>query len=140
MLTRRHSLARTAHWALNFSALCTAGLLLGGCVVEDAQRHPYRRVTVVETAPPPPVTYVAAPGPQGSISIQFAPPPPRREVVVVRPSPRHVWIAGYWGWQGGRHVWVNGRWELPPRNRTAWVQPRWDHRNGNYVFIEGFWR
>ena len=135
----RPALAQAARISLNLSVLCTAGLLLGGCVVEDAHRRPYRHVTVVETAPPP-VTYVEAPAPSASFSIQIAPPPPRREVVVVRPSPRHVWVEGYWAWRGGRHVWVNGRWELPPHNRTVWVQPRWEHRNGNYVFIEGFWR
>ena len=72
--------------------------------------------------------------------VQVGPPRAIVERRVVRPSSRHIWIAGYHRWDGHAYVWEPGRWELPPRNRTAWVQPRWDHRNGNYVFIEGFWR
>src|SRR6185369_3995170 len=44
--------------------------------------------------------------------LRIAPPAPRVEVRVARPSPRHVWINGYWGWEGGRHVWFPGRWDL----------------------------
>jgi len=137
------SRTRATRLAANVSALCTVAILLSGCVVEETHRRPVRRVTVVETAPPPPTpAYVEAPAPavSGTISIQVAPPPLRREVVVVRPSPRHVWVPGYWGWRGGRHVWIDGRWMLPPRGRAVWVAPRWEHRHGNYVFIEGFWR
>ena len=49
--------------------------------------------------------------------VRDAPPPPRAEVMLVRPSPRHVWIAGYWHWQGNRYGWVRGHWMLPPRER-----------------------
>ena len=74
------------------------------------------------------------------IVIRYAPPAPRREYVRERdrPSPHHLWISGYWGWQGGRHEWVSGRWELPPRERARWIEPRWDRRrDGAYIFIEG---
>src|SRR6478672_7023287 len=48
------------------------------------------------------------------VRVRVAPPAARVEVRVAAPSPRHVWIPGYWEWQGGRHVWIVGRWELPP--------------------------
>jgi len=75
-----------------------------------------------------------------NLSIREAPPPMRHEVVVTRPSPQHVWVAGYWAWRGTRHEWVAGRWDLPPHGRHAWVAPRWEHRGNGYVFVEGSWR
>ena len=86
----------------------------------------------------PPVV-VAAPGPR-EVIVVAAPPPPREEIVYVRPSSAHVWIAGYWAWHAGRHVWIAGHWEMPPRGRHAWVEPRWERRGGNYIFFEGRWR
>lgn len=72
--------------------------------------------------------------------VEVAPPPPEREIIVARPSPAHVWIGGYWGWQAGRHVWIGGHWDLPPRNGVIWVQPRWVRRGHGYVFVGGCWR
>ena len=88
--------------------------------------------------------YQSAPGyesgPQNTIIVQQAPPPPMREYIIERPSPRYVWIDGYWAWRGDRHVWVPGRWDLPPRERLVWVEPRWERRSNGYVFVEGSWR
>jgi hypothetical protein len=138
---------RTAVRSL-LQAAALGGVLAGltGCVVEDARPRP--RVTVIETAPPPPpretviVREAPAPRPAEVVVIKVAPPAPRREVIVEaqRPSPRHVWIAGYWVWSGGRHEWRAGHWELPPREHAVWVAPRWEHRGEGYVFIEGVWR
>ncbi len=77
-----------------------------------------------------------------TLVIEEAPPPPEREVIIARPSPSHVWIGGYWGFQAGRHVWISGRWDLPPRPDVVWVAPRWErHRHGRgYVFVSGCWR
>ena len=74
------------------------------------------------------------------VIVREPPPPPRREYVGPRPSPRHVWIDGYWAIRGGRNVWVAGRWEVPPRGRRVWEAPRWERRSGGYIFIEGSWR
>jgi len=118
--------------------LPVAGLaLLAGCVVVDAPRPHPRRAVVVEAAPPPPPVVLAAPQPV--LVLREAPPPLRMEVVLARPSHRHVWIAGFWRHDGHRYVWVTGHWALPPRDGVVWIEPRWELRGGNYVFIEGSW-
>jgi hypothetical protein len=71
--------------------------------------------------------------------IREGPPALRHEVIVARPSPRHVWIAGYWRHDGHRYVWVSGRWVMPPRRDVIWIEPRWEFRSGGYFFVEGHW-
>lgn len=111
--------------------------LFSGCVVAERPARVYRAPVIVEAPPPPAVVVEPAPAP---VVVLTPPPPPRREVIIARPSFRHVWIAGYWVWHGGRHVWVAGHWEVPPTGYVAWVAPRWEVRHGGYVFISGHWR
>jgi hypothetical protein len=68
-------------------------------------------------------------------------PPPalRTEMRPVAPSPRHIWIRGYWGWQDGRHVWMGGHWDEPPAPGRVWVDARWANENGEWVFHPGYW-
>jgi len=68
--------------------------------------------------------------------------PPRAivEKRIARPSPNHVWIAGYHNYVNGAYVWVPGRWELPPRPGGVWVAHRWVHRGNGWVLVEGHWR
>jgi hypothetical protein len=73
------------------------------------------------------------------VVIKSAPPAPRQEVIVERPSPRHIWVPGYWHWEGHRHVWVAGCWTLPPRERVVYAPAHWDHRSDGYVFVAGQW-
>jgi hypothetical protein len=73
------------------------------------------------------------------VVIKAAPPQPRQEIIIARPSTRHVWVSGYWRWQTNRHVWIPGHWELPPRERVIYVPARWDHRDDGYVFVDGQW-
>jgi hypothetical protein len=76
-----------------------------------------------------------------AVVIRTAPPAPASVVVVGRaPSPRHVWIPGYYNGVNGRYVWVPGRWIVPPRPGAVWVPPRWDSRSNGYVFVAGRWR
>jgi len=42
-------------------------------------------------------------------------------VIIVDPTPRPIWIPGFWHWDGFRWVWVPGHWVFPghrlvPRN------------------------
>ena len=84
---------------------------------------------------------LAVPAAQASgVYVRFGPPPRAREVVVVRPGPRHVWVPGYYRYSGARYVWAPGYWAIPPRHRTAWVAGYWAHRPGGYVWIAGYWR
>jgi hypothetical protein len=74
------------------------------------------------------------------VVVKVAPPRAVVEHRAERPSPRHVWIAGYHRWDGHAYAWEPGRWEVPPREHAVWVAPRWQHRNGGYVFVEGRWK
>src|SRR5580658_7439762 len=79
-------------------------------------------------APPPP-TY----------RVGIAPPPMRVEVRPMQPSPRHFWIDGHWGWDGGRHAWMPGRWEMG-RDGYMWVGAHWENRDGFWHYHPGHWR
>lgn len=112
--------------------------LLAGCV-----ERPARTVIIERPAPPPSSVVVAepsSPAPSVDVVIQAAPPPVRREVITVRPSHRHVWVAGHWVYRGGRYEWSNGHWALPPRAHAVYVSPRWERRGNGWIFIEGTWR
>ena len=56
----------------------------------------------------------------------------------VRPTPRHVWVPGYWGWRGGVQVWIGGAWLLPQTN-WAWIAPHWQWTGYNWVWAQGYW-
>ena len=84
------------HW---IGAACVALVLITmGCVV---------------AAPPPPAVVSAVP----------PPPPPQSEVIIVQPSPAHVWVPGHWAWRAPRraYVWVPGHWVVPAGPRHVWV-------------------
>ncbi len=133
-----------------FALFTAVSALQSGCVV--AEQRPVRREVIVEQAPPPPppVVVEAPPpyetvvvengAPAEEIIVREAPPPLRAEVVLARPSPYHVWIAGYWHWQGNGYGWVRGHWVRPPREGAVWVAPHVEQRVGGTVFIAGFWR
>ncbi|MBI3569201.1 MAG: YXWGXW repeat-containing protein [Gemmatimonadetes bacterium] len=68
------------------------------------------------------------------------PPVPRVEVIVVQPSPAHVWVSGYWRWWHDDYQWVAGHWERPPRHLHEWVAGHWEREPRGWFFVEGFWR
>lgn len=74
------------------------------------------------------------------VVVSDAPPPPPREARTRSPGRGHVWISGYWGWDGNRREWVRGHWERPPHRRAVWNAPRWDRRGRDWVYIRGSWR
>jgi hypothetical protein len=102
-----------------------------GCRVHVHEDPPPRREVIVEERPA---------RHEEVIIVQEAPPPPQKEVIIVRPSAAHVWINGYWSWDGHRHVWVAGRWVMPPRANQVWVEGRWERRGNGHVWIAGYWR
>jgi len=75
------------------------------------------------------------------IYVQIAPPVPIVETVPVAPSPAHVWIAGYHGWDGRAYVWVPGHYVVPPHPHWHWVAGHWSHHHAHgYYWVEGHWR
>ncbi|HVX65211.1 MAG TPA: hypothetical protein VHA11_01340 [Bryobacteraceae bacterium] len=83
---------------------------------------------------------LTAGGANAEVFVRFGPPRPPREVIVVRPSARHVWVPGYYRWAGHRYVWTRGYWVMPPRPRAVWVPGYWAPRRGGHVWIAGYWR
>jgi len=75
-----------------------------------------------------------------AVYVRVGPPAPMREVIVARPTPRHVWIPGYYRWSGVNYAWVPGYWTVPPRTRTVWVPGYWAHQRAGYVWMPGYWR
>lgn len=74
------------------------------------------------------------------VVITQAPPAPQSEPVLEQPSPKHVWIPGYWSYRNSRYVWIAGRWELPPRSDAVWVAPHYEREANAYRFYEGYWK
>jgi hypothetical protein len=67
------------------------------------------------------------------VEVVRAPPPPQIEVIPVRPSPRHFWVHGYWGWTGAVHYWVPGRYEVV-RPGWGWSEAHWVATGPRYHF------
>ncbi len=75
----------------------------------------------------------------GGVYAEVPPPAPQYEVVPVAPFLGAVWVAGYWGWHGGRHHWVAGRWSRPHHHGRAWVPHRWAHTPRGWHLGGGHW-
>ncbi len=74
------------------------------------------------------------------VVVKVGPPAARVEVRATAPSPRHVWVGGYWRWDGRAHVWVAGGWQLPPRHRAVWIEGHWKKVRGGWTWVPGHWR
>lgn len=88
-----------------------------------------RRGVVVVGAPVAAVTYV-----------DHEPPPARHEPVPAAPGADHVWVGGFWRWEGRAYVWVPGRHVLRPRPRAVWVAGHWARHHRGWYWTEGHWR
>jgi hypothetical protein len=68
-------------------------------------------------------------------------PPPIQDVYRVsdRPSPDHIWVAGYHALYGGRAIWVRGHWERRPFSDACWIAPEWRPKGHGRVFVPGRW-
>ena len=74
------------------------------------------------------------------VYVRVGPPAPVVEVRAVAPGPRHVWVPGYYRWDGRVYVWTAGAWAVPPRGRAVWVAPRWERNRHGWFFVAGHWR
>src|SRR5689334_2554888 len=68
----------------------------------------------------------AGAGDPSPYSVSSMPPEPLYEQMTSSPGLGHVWIDGYWHWNGYEWVWVGGRWEREPVGRV-YVQPLYDY-------------
>lgn len=78
--------------------------------------------------------------PVGAAFVSVRPP---RAIVEFRseaPGPDHVWIEGYYRWDGNSYGWVPGHWERVPSGRRHWVPGRWRSYRGQWYWVEGHWR
>jgi hypothetical protein len=72
--------------------------------------------------------------------VATGPPMPPTEVVVVAPSPRYVWVPGYYSYNRTAYVWVDGSYRVPPRGRTTYVQGNWQQTPKGYKRGKGHWK
>ncbi len=135
-------------------ASCGVIILLAGCasgpdshvVSAPPPAAPERQMITTTTTTTPAAVSVPAnvtvatttPGVSTTI-VTEAPPALQTEVVLVQPSPKDVWLAGYWTWRDQRYQWLAGHWEMPPNSRSVWVTPRWEQQRNGYKFTEGYW-
>jgi hypothetical protein len=92
---------------------------------------------------PPAAPLVVAPAPVSAepqvVFVQNAPPPDRREYITEAPSPDHVWIRGYWSWQGGAWLWMSGHWERRHHHDDQWEQGHWVQTAHGWEWHDGHW-
>ena len=72
--------------------------------------------------------------------VATGPPPPPDEVIIVAPSPRYVWVPGYYDYRGGNYFWVSGSYKVPPRGKTRYEQGRWMKTPKGYKRGKGHWK
>lgn len=70
---------------------------------------------------------------------RIGPPPLRIESPTLQPSPRHVWIPGYWKWAGINYAWIDGRW-VKAKPKRAWVPGTWEQVGNHWVWKPGSWK
>ncbi len=71
------------------------------------------------------------------IGIGTPPPAPIVEYVPVA-MPGHVWVPGYWAWNGHRHVWTGGAWERM-RPGYSHAAGHWEQRGDRWHFHPSRW-
>lgn len=82
----------------------------------------------------------APPAAAARVYVRVGPPAVRVEVRGVAPSARHVWVGGFWRWNGSAHVWEVGAWQVPPRHGAVWIEGHWKETSRGWYFIPGHWK
>ncbi len=106
-----------------------------GCYVEE--RRPRERV-VYEERPADEVVVEE----HETVVVQEEPPVVREEVIVgVAPSAAHVWVRGYWRWNGRQWIWIGGRWVRCPHGPGyRWRPGVWVRgAGGHFHLTAGVW-
>jgi hypothetical protein len=73
------------------------------------------------------------------VIVREAPPPIIVERRPPMPGQGHIWIDGYWNWNGRQYVWEPGHWAVPPRERVIWIAPRYERHEQGYRYMPGRW-
>ena len=82
----------------------------------------------------------APPASAARVVVKVGPLAERVEVRGHAPSPAHVWVGGYWRWNGSAHAWVAGTWTVPPRHGAVWVDGHWRQTPAGWDWVPGHWR
>ena len=60
------------------------------------------------------------------------------------PSPKHLWVDGYWAWHPGpgpgHYEWVDGCWKVPPGKYKHWVPGHWKNTPYGWYWVDGQWK
>jgi len=102
-------------------------VVLVGCTLFVRDRPPRETVYVEQPQPEYVIVREAPP----AIIVERRPPPPGQE---------HIWIDGYWHWNGRQYVWVPGHWAVPPHGGAIWIAPRYERHEQGYRYMPGQWR
>ncbi len=73
-----------------------------------------------------------------TLHISAGPPTNNSDVKLPAPSPKHVWLPGFWEYQAGHHVWIKGRWE-PARDGMVYLASQWSYQGHLWTFYPGKW-
>jgi len=73
--------------------------------------------------------------PEGGVAIR-PPPLPHEDPASHRSG--HVWIPGFWDWNGDHYSWVAGRWALG-RTGCHWRRHQWVARDDRWYLQMGVW-
>jgi len=87
-------------------------------------------VAPVGCQPLPPPVYVVAQVPEPH-AVPGPPPLSRLEVPPPAPDPQHVWLDGYWHWDGQDYDWIPGQWVDPG--------PGYEVVPATYEVVDGRW-
>lgn len=86
-----------------------------------------------------PVVIVLAMSGCSGYFVATGPPAAPSEIIVAPPTVYHVWIPGYYTYQGGGYVWVKGYYTVPPRGKT-YAPAHWIQTPRGYKHVKGHWR
>jgi hypothetical protein len=72
------------------------------------------------------------------ITLYIPAPPALRHEYVPAHRHGHIWVPGYWNWNGHNHRWIGGR-HIRERAGYHYHPHRWEQRNGYWVREGGHW-